>query len=112
MSCVRLNTQTQKSKAQVQMSCVKPNTQTQKSKACLELGACPGALKQTTAAAKPNRHTSAVSLGDCARKKSGGRGGEGQRVENSGVHRRERNLLTDHKTAEQHTEKNGQDLKK
>lgn len=38
-----------------------------------------------------------------------GGGGEGQSAENSGVHRRERNLLTDHKTAEQHTEKNGQE---
>lgn len=81
------------------MSCVRLSIQTQKSKACLELEVCPGALKQRTAAAKPCRYISAVALRDCARK------GGGQSVENSGVHRRERNLLTDQKTSKQYTEK-------
>lgn len=73
------------------MSCVRLNIQTRKSKACLELEACPGVLKQTSATAKPCRYISAVSLGGCARRKSKGGGvGEGQTVENSGVHRRER----------------------
>lgn len=75
------------------MSCVRLNIQTRKSKACLELEACPGALKQTSTTAKPCRYISAVSLGGCARRKSTGMGtgvGEGQTVENSGVHRRER----------------------
>lgn len=35
---------------------------------------CPGALKQTTAAAKPNIHTSAVSLGDCKKEEWEGEG--------------------------------------